>query len=54
MTQQTKELLKKLLSDKFHNIDWDNDYIYNESEQVINASKELGFNELTDELIILL
>jgi hypothetical protein len=50
MTEQTKDLLKELLSDKFHSIDWDNDYIYNQSEQVINAAKELGFNALAEEL----
>jgi hypothetical protein len=50
MSEQTKDLLKELLSDKFHSIDWDNDYIYNQSEQVINAARELGLNDLADEL----
>ena len=50
MEQETKEYLKDLLLKKWSKIKWELDYIYKDSERILKALQDLGFDELHEQL----
>jgi NAD+--asparagine ADP-ribosyltransferase len=50
MEQETKDYVKDLLLKKWSKIKWELDYVYNDSENILNALRNLGFEELHEQL----
>lgn len=50
MEQETKDYVKDLLLTKWSEIKWELDYVYNDSENILNALSNLGFEELHNQL----
>ena len=51
MKDTTKELLTELIRDKFDSINLEQDYITHTGEWLIDAAKDLGLNELAQEML---
>ena len=49
-TQKSKETLERLIRDKFHKINFELDYIYNEADALIETAQTYGLSELANEL----
>ena len=49
-TQKSKETLERLIRDKFHKINFELDYIYNEADTLIQTAENYGLTELANEL----
>lgn len=50
MEQETKDYVKDLLLKKWSKIKWELDYVYNDSGNILNALRNLGFDELHNQL----
>lgn len=50
MEQETKDYVKDLLLKKWNKINWKVDYIYKDSEHILKALQDLGFDELHNQL----
>lgn len=52
LTQSSIELVSKLLRNEFEQIDFSMEYIYKRAEKLINTARDLGLNDLADEMAI--
>lgn len=50
MEQETKDYVKDLLLTKWSKIKWELDYVYNDSGNILNALRNLGFEDLHEQL----
>ena len=51
LSKKSVKLLKKLIRDAFDKIDFDMEFIYNESEPLIQLATESGFKELVKQMM---
>ena len=51
LSKKSVKLLKKLIKDAFDKIDFDMEFIYNESEPLIQLATESGFKELVKQMM---
>ena len=49
-TEESKQIVKRLIRNAFDKIDRSMDYIYKESEKLISVAQLYGFNELAEEM----
>ena len=49
-TEESKEIVKRLIRNAFDKIDSSMDYIYKESDKLITTAQYLGLNELAEEM----
>jgi hypothetical protein len=49
-TDESKEIVKRLIRNAFDKIDRSMDFIYNESDKLISTAQHLGLNEFAEEL----
>ena len=49
-TDESKQIVKRLIRNAFDKIDKSMDYIYKESDKLISTAQYLGFNEFAEEL----
>lgn len=50
LSKKSVKLLKKLIRDAFDKIDFDMEFLYNESEPLIQLATESGFKELVKQM----
>ena len=51
LSKKSVKLLKKLIRDEFDKIDFDMEFLYNESEPLIQLASESGFKELVKQMM---
>ena len=51
LSKKSVKLLKKLIRDAFDKIDFDMEFLYNESEPLIQLATESGFKELVKQMM---
>ena len=49
-TEESKEIVKRLIRNAFDKIDRSMDYIYKESDKLITTAQHFGLNELAEEM----
>jgi hypothetical protein len=49
-TQKSKETITRLIRNDFDKIDFSMDYIYGKAKELIQTAKELGLDELAQEM----
>ena len=50
IAQNSKELLSRMITREFNEIDFSMDYIYGKADELIELAKNLGLNELAQQL----
>ena len=50
LTKSSTELVSRLIKNEFDKIDFTMEYIYNRAEKLINTARDLGLNDLSNEL----
>ena len=50
LTKSSTQIVSRLIKNEFEQIDFTMEYIYNRAEKLINTARDLGLNDLSNEL----